>query len=186
MGIKTYKGTDKDMKCRGYQFEIGKTFEDDGAVRCGGKGFHSCEAPLDVFGYYPPATSRYFECEADGEIDRAKDGEDTKLASSKLTLKAEIGLPGIAKAHVEWVKSNIQRAVERGDKEAVAVGDKEGAAAGDSGSAAAGSRGSAAAGYRGSAAAGYRGSAAAGDSGSAAAGDSGSAAAGSYGSAAAG
>ena len=186
MGIKTYKGTDKDMKCRGYQFEIGKTFEDDGAVRCGGKGFHSCEAPLDVFGYYPPATSRYFECEADGEIDRAKDGEDTKLASSKLTLKAEIGLPGIAKAHVEWVKSNIQRAVERGDKEAVAVGDKEGAAAGDSGSAAAGSRGSAAAGYRGSAAAGYRGSAAAGDSGSAAAGDSGSAAAGDSGSAAAG
>ena len=132
MGIKTYKGTDKDMRCRGYQFAIGKTFEDDGAIRCGNKGFHSCEAPLDVFRYYPPATSRYFECEADGEIDRTG-AEDSKVASSKLTLKGEIGIPGLVKAQVEWVRAKIANSKNStgGDGANIAGGDGANIVGGD-------------------------------------------------------
>ena len=71
----TYKGTDKDMKCRdGFQYEIGKTYTDDGAIRCGDKGFHSCGAPMDVWSYFAPIDgNRFFSCEADGEIDRSDD-----------------------------------------------------------------------------------------------------------------
>jgi hypothetical protein len=112
--ITTYKGTDKDMKCWGYQYEIGKTVESDGAIRCGDKGFHSCETPMDVLSYYGPVTgNRYFECEASGKIDKPKpdDGDDSKIASSELKLKAEIGLAGIIKAQIDfvkkWAKGNI-------------------------------------------------------------------------------
>ena len=102
--ITTYKGTDKDMKCHGgFQYELGKTYEDDGAIRCGIKGFHSCETPLDVFNYFKPIDgNRFFVSEADGKISRGDD--DSKIASSKLTLKAEIGIPGLVKAQVEWTK----------------------------------------------------------------------------------
>ena len=104
--IKVYKGTDKDMKCRGMQYELGKTVKDDGAVRCGDKGFHSCEAPIDVLKYYSVRDgNRFFEAEAGGVIDRSG-ADDSKLASSELTLKAEIGLPGLIKAQVEYVKKN--------------------------------------------------------------------------------
>ena len=106
MSIKAYKGMDKDMKCRGFQYEPGGIYEADHAVRCGGPGFHACEIPLDVFGYYPPADSRFFEVEQDGELSRGK--EDSKVASSILKVGAEIGIPGLIKAHVEWVKEQIQ------------------------------------------------------------------------------
>lgn len=89
--MKVYKGTDKDMRGHGgFQYELGKTVEDDGAIRCGNKGFHSCTAPLDVLKYFPNINSnRYFEADADGEID-GTGSNDGKIASSKLTLKAEI------------------------------------------------------------------------------------------------
>ena len=106
MSIKSYKGMDKDMKCRGFQYEPGGTYEADHAVRCGGPGFHACEIPLDVFCYYPPAESRFFEVEQDGELSR--DNKDSKVASSILKVGAEIGIPGLIKAHVEWVKEQIQ------------------------------------------------------------------------------
>ena len=106
MSIKAYKGTDKNMKCRGFQYEPGGIYEADHAVRCGGPGFHACEIPLDVFCYYPPADSRFFEVEQDGELSR--DNEDSKVASSVLKIGAEIGIPGLIKAHVEWVKEQIQ------------------------------------------------------------------------------
>lgn len=80
--LKVFKGTDKDMKCRGMQYEIGKTEVSDGAIRCGNKGFHSCEAPFDVLKYYPIRDgNRYFSAEAGGKIDRT-DAEDSKIASS--------------------------------------------------------------------------------------------------------
>lgn len=106
MSIKSYKGTDKNMKCRGFQYEPGGIYEADHAVRCGGPGFHACEIPLDVFGYYPPADSRFFEVEQDGELSR--DNEDSKVASSILKVGAEIGIPGLVRAHVEWVKEQIK------------------------------------------------------------------------------
>jgi hypothetical protein len=101
----TYKGTDKDMKCRGgFQYELGKKYEDNGAVRCGGRGFHSCKAPLDVFRYFAPNKSRYFACLVGGTVD--EDTADSKIASSELELKAEIGIPGLVKAHIEYVKAH--------------------------------------------------------------------------------
>ena len=140
--MKVYKGTDKNIKCRGYQFTPGVEAVEDGAKLCS-KGFHACEAPLDVLGYYPPGLgSRYFEAELE-DVSPERESEDSKVCGKRITLGAEIGIPGLAKAHIEWVKSNITKAIERGDKDSVAVGDKESAAAGASGSAAAGDYGSA-------------------------------------------
>lgn len=107
MSIKAYKGMDRDMKCRGFQYEPGGTYEADHAVRCVGPGFHACEIPLDVFCYYPPCGgNRFFEVEQDGELSR--DNEDSKVASSILKVGAEIGIPGLVRAHVEWVKEQIK------------------------------------------------------------------------------
>lgn len=110
-----YKGTDKDMKCRGFQFEPGKEYEEAEAKLCE-KGFHGCEYPLDVFAYYNPADSRFFEADLDGVTDEAKG--DSKRAGTKIKLRAEIGIAGIAKAAVEYIKeraesSNKHRRLER-------------------------------------------------------------------------
>jgi len=99
--ITTYKGFDTDMKCRGFQYEIGGTVEHKGKVEACGGGFHACEYPLDVFGYYPPNTSRFAIVQQSGDLSREAGG-DTKLASRKLTVKAEIGIPGIIKAAIEY------------------------------------------------------------------------------------
>jgi hypothetical protein len=113
--IITYKGTDKDMKCRGFQYEIGKKVESDGAIRCGGKGFHSCEVPMDVFSYYSPTSgNRFFKCEASGRADKEK-GADSKIASSELELKTEIGISGIVKAQIDFVKKSAKTNTAQGD-----------------------------------------------------------------------
>jgi len=104
MAIKGWKGFDKDLKCRGMQYEVGKTFEVPEAKACS-KGLHFCENPMDIFGYYPPAGSRYAEVEGDGDLD--KGGDDSKVAATRLTVKAEIGIPGLVKAGVEYIKSKI-------------------------------------------------------------------------------
>ena len=155
--MKCFKGFDKDMKCRGFQYEEGKTYEEEKAELCN-TGFHACEDPLDIFGYYPPADSKYHEVELE-EITEERSGEDTKICGRRITIGAEIGIPGIVKAHVEYVKANVKKAVNAGDAKAVAVGDEEAASAGNRGSASAGYSGSASAGDRGSASAGDRGSA---------------------------
>ena len=106
MSIKAYKGFDKDLKCRGFQYEIGKEYETDDAMVCN-TGFHACEAPLDVFKYYQPSASRYCEVEQDGKISRANN--DTKVASSKIKIGAEVGIPGLVKAQIEWVRERAER-----------------------------------------------------------------------------
>ena len=106
--LTTYKGTDKDMKCHGgFQYELGKMYTDDGAIRCGGRGFHSCKAPLDVFRYFAPNKSRYFACLMGGTVD--EDTADSKIASSELELKVEIGIPGWLKHTSSTLRLILQR-----------------------------------------------------------------------------
>ena len=101
-----YKGTDKDMKCRGFQFELGKEYEEAEAKLCK-KGFHGCEYPLDVFVHYAPADSRFFAAELDGVTDE-RENRDTKLVGTKIKLRAEIGIAGIVKAAVEYIKERAE------------------------------------------------------------------------------
>jgi hypothetical protein len=106
--MKGFKGFNKDLVCNPtgnnpFQYEIGKTYEIDGTpVRCTSKGFHFCENPLDVFSYYPPTNNRYCEVEGDGQIDKGN-GEDSKVACSKLKIGLEIGLRGIIDAGVKFI-----------------------------------------------------------------------------------
>ena len=104
--MKTYKGFDKNLKCRGFQYEIGKEYETDTAKACE-SGFHACENPLDVFNYYPPVDSRYCEVEQSGEFD--KDSDDSKIASTKIKIGAEIGLAGIISAGVKFILEKIKK-----------------------------------------------------------------------------
>ena len=162
--LTTYKGTDKDMKCHGgFQYELGKMYTDDGAIRCGGRGFHSCKAPLDVFRYFAPNKSRYFACLMGGTVD--EDTADSKIASSELELKAEIGIPGLVKAHIEYVKAHTT--TEHTDHKQATAGDRGAATAGACGAATAGDYGAATAGACGAATAGDCGAATAGDRGAA-------------------
>ena len=118
-----YKGTDKNMQCRGKQYVLGKKEVDDGAIRCGDKGYHSCEAPFDVLRYYPNINgNRFFEAEAGGEIDKAKN-DDTKLASSELTLKSEIDFAGLVKAQIEYTRKKAETGTVGGDRSNLAGGD---------------------------------------------------------------
>ena len=100
-----YKGMDANMQCRGFQYEVGKEYETDEAVVCKA-GFHACEYPLDVFKYYPPAESRYAVVEQSGKI--SKSGEDTKVASTKIKIVAEIGIAGLVKAAIEYTKTRAK------------------------------------------------------------------------------
>ena len=179
-----YKGMDKDMKCRGFQYEVGGEYETDEAKACE-CGFHACEYPLDVFNYYPPAGSRFFEVEQSGSI--SKSDEDTKVASTKIKIGAELSIAGLVKAAVEYTKERCTQ--NEGDKAtgdqgaASATGDQGAASAtGDQGAASAtGTQGAASAtGDQGAASAtGYQGAASAtGDQGAASAtGDQGAASA---------
>ena len=129
--IKVYKGTDKDMKCRDFQYELGKTVTDDGAVRCGGKGFHSCDAPFDVLRYYPMRNgNRFFEAEAGGEIDRTG-ADDSKLASSELTLKAELGIPGLVRAQIAYTRKKAESGTAGGNYSNLAGGNDSNLAGGN-------------------------------------------------------
>ena len=107
--ITGFKGFDKDLKCRDYQYEVGKEFEEKGKIEACSNGFHFCENPLDVLGYYPPSMkkglSRYCIVEGSGNID--KDGDDTKVACSKLHISAEIGLKGLVEAGVKFILDKV-------------------------------------------------------------------------------
>ncbi|WP_148244810.1 hypothetical protein [Enterobacter asburiae] len=110
--IVTYKGFNADMTCRGFQFEIGKTFEHEGKVSACSAGFHSCEYPLDCFSYYPPAQSRYAETIASGDISR-EEGGDSKIASASITIKAEISVHQLVTRAIEWIWSRVDRSLEQ-------------------------------------------------------------------------
>ena len=100
--IIAYKGFDKDFKCRGFQYEVGKTYEMDGNIACCNRGFHACESPIEVFDHYDMLTSRFAEVEQSGEID--KEDNSTKICSSRIKIKAELKLADIINLGVEWLK----------------------------------------------------------------------------------
>ncbi|EAB2278540.1 TPA: DUF7666 domain-containing protein [Salmonella enterica] len=110
--IVTFKGFNKDLKCRDFQFEIGKTFHHDGKVGACSSGFHACECPFDVFSYYSPADSRFAETISFGITDREEYG-DTKIASASITIKAELTLPQFIQRGIEWIWSKIDKSLEQ-------------------------------------------------------------------------
>ena len=157
--MKVYKGTDKDMKCRGFQYKLGEAAVFDGEPHLCRAGLHACEQPIDVLNHYAPNESRYFEADAE-EVTDERELNDSKIVAKKMTLKAEIGVPGLVKAQIEYIKNQIgfEDAIKRANAE------KKNHATGDQGAASA-------TGYQGAASAtGYQGAASAtGDRGAASA-----------------
>ena len=121
--IKGYKGFDKDMKCRGFQYEPGKTYEHDGQVKACSSGFHFCENPLDVFNYYSPSSSRFFEVDGGGEI--SKHGDDSKVACSKLHVGAELNLTDLTTSAIKFVMERVK--VDKTDTKAHNAGHRSAA-----------------------------------------------------------
>ena len=107
--IKGYKGFDKDLKCRGFQYEVGKTYETDYAKTCE-HGFHFCENPFDVFGYYPPCGNNGLNrfCEVDGCVEIDKDDDCSKISCSKIKIGTEIKLDGLIKAGVKFIFDKVK------------------------------------------------------------------------------
>ena len=123
--IKAYKGFNKDMTCRGFQYEVGKEYETNDAKICE-TGFHACECPLDVMGYYflneDLSFARFCEVEQSGKIDKDDSAEDTKLASSKIKIKAEIKFSELVKLGVEWVKEKTFGKKDKNDSDSAKIG----------------------------------------------------------------
>ena len=138
--MKAYKGFDKDLKCRGYQYQIGGEYTKYSAELCK-KGFHACELPHDVFNYYAPAESRF--CEVDLDATDERNSEDSKRVGTRIKIGAEISVFDIAKISVKEFFDLIEftKKIESSDTNN----------AGDYGAANAGYRGAANAGYRGAA-----------------------------------
>jgi hypothetical protein len=129
------------MKCHGMQYTLGETAVFDGEPHLCRAGLHACEQPIDVLNHYAPNASRYFEADAE-EVTDERESDDSKIVAKKMTLKAEIGVPGLVKAQIEYVKNQIgfEDAIKRANAE------KENHATGNQGAASA-------TGYRGAASA---------------------------------
>ena len=104
--MKGFKGFDKDLKCRGFQYAIGETTTHDGTVSLCNSGLHFCESPLDTFTFYNPGSSRYAEVEADGVSDSTE--KDSKRVAKSLHVKAELKIPALVKAAVEFVFQKVK------------------------------------------------------------------------------
>ena len=100
--ITAYKGFDKDFKCRGFLYKVGKDYKMDGDIKCCERGFHACESPFEVFDYYDMLSSRFAVVELSGTIDKEK--ESTKICSSNIKIKSELNIADIVKLGIEWIK----------------------------------------------------------------------------------
>ena len=131
--VTAFKGFNKNMQCRGFQYEIGKTYIHEGKVEACSSGFHACEYPLDVLSYYAAAESKFAFVEQAGTL--ARHNEDSKVASSSLTVKASIDLHGLIKAAIEYTFSRVKPvdpnspASNSGDSGAASNSGKSGIAA---------------------------------------------------------
>ena len=135
--VVAYKGFDKNLQCRGYQFEVGKTFDHVGKVEACAQGFHACENPMDVLGYYGVGDgNRFARVTLAGELSRR--GEDSKIAAGRITLDAELRLPDFVAAAVKWMTANTANTAKtakgaKGERVQAASGDySKLAASGDS------------------------------------------------------
>ncbi|HCH6862109.1 TPA: hypothetical protein NL044_001556 [Pseudomonas aeruginosa] len=109
--VTAYKGFKQDLTCRGYQFEIGGTYKHEGEIEACASGFHSCEYPLDVFGYYAPGDSRFAIVKASGQLSRHDD--DSKIASATLMVEAEISMPTMISRAIDWIMARLDSSVEQ-------------------------------------------------------------------------
>lgn len=156
--MKGFKGTDKNGKCRGFQYEENHDYEFESAELCHSGG-HFCTEPLDVFKYYPPGSkSRYFTVEAiDEDVSSETDGVDSKRVTSKLHIGKELSIKGLIEAHINFVNENIHEHINCGNFEVATGSCKDAVAAGYSGIAMAGDWSAATAGEHGTAVAGHKG-----------------------------
>lgn len=105
--IKSYKGFNKDMTCRDFQYKEGGKYEEKRANVCN-SGFHACEYPLDCFYYYSPNCSVYHEVEQEGEFSKRNNG-DSKIASTKIKIGAQINIAGLVKAAIEYTTERVKK-----------------------------------------------------------------------------
>lgn len=117
-----YKGFNKDMTCKGFQYEEGKEYHEEEAIVCK-KGFHACEYPLDCFNYYNPAESVFREVEL-GEDAYGGDGNDTKKCSKSIKVGARLDIAGIVKAAINYTRENYVDGKSSGDQSALSGGDR--------------------------------------------------------------
>ena len=110
--IKSYKGFNKDMTCRGFQYDEGKEYEESNALVCE-NGFHACEYPLDCLGYYSPSESVYHEVEQSGKL--SKESGDTKVASTKIKIGAKLSIAGLVEAAIEYTKERVKPEADSDD-----------------------------------------------------------------------
>ena len=120
--ITSYKGFDKNMKCRGFQYEVGKEYEMDGEIKCCKQGFHACKSPLEVWDYYDMLNSRFAEVEQSGKIDEEE--KSTKVCSSHIKIKAELKLADIINIGVKWLKDITSPSKVKTDGELNDNGDR--------------------------------------------------------------
>jgi hypothetical protein len=169
--MKAYKGFNKDMTCRGFQFKEGETYHEESAHLCE-SGFHACEDPLDCFGYYAPANSEYHEVELD-EVADEREESDSKICGKTITIGAKIDIAGICKAHIEFVKSKCKEKIEKGEAEQATSGEYGCSTSGFSGCATSGDCGFATSGDKGCSTSGEYGCSTSGDRGCSTSGDRG-------------
>ena len=120
--ITSYKGFDKNMQCRGFQYEVGKEYEMDGEIKCCNRGFHACKSPMEVWDYYDMINSRYAEVEQSGKIEEEENS--TKVCSSRIKIKAELKLADIINIGVEWLKDITSPSKVKTDGELNDNGDR--------------------------------------------------------------
>ena len=146
--MKAFKGFNKDLTCRGFQYKVGETYEEEKAELCC-TGFHACESPVACLQHYDPATSVYHEVKLE-EVSNEKD-TDTKRVGKKITIGAEIGIHEICRLTFEYVKEHCTNENNAEAGKPATAGNRGAATAGDRGAATAGEYGAATAGYRGAA-----------------------------------
>ena len=120
--MKAFKGFDKDLKCRDFQYEIGKEYKEERASLCN-SGFHACEFPLDVLGYYPPIMNNRY-CEVEIEDNGERQASDTKVCGTKIKIGAEIGIKGLIQATFKYVKERCTTNKQGADNTALTGGDR--------------------------------------------------------------